>query len=212
MTIRILIADDHGVLRAGLRALLTAEPGMTVVGEAANGEEALDFATQLEPDLVLLDITMPGPSGLEITKQLKETLPSARVLILTVHEDVSLLRAGLQAGASGYIVKRAVDVDLIHAIRAVARGEMYVHSSLAQPLLQNLSMPPAARNPTESFSVREMDVLRLLAKGYTNRQMAQELHLSVRTIETHRSTLMSKSGARNRAELLKYANEHRLLS
>lgn len=210
--IRILIADDHGVLRAGLRALLDAEPDLQVVGEAADGQETLYLADELCPDVVLLDISMPGPSGVEVVRRLNETLPDARVLILTVHEDENLLRATLRLGAAGYIGKRAVESELINAIRAVWRGDVYVHPSMTHALLKDISPPSAsAQELTESLTPREIDVLRLIAQGYTNRQTAEALCIGVRTAETHRANLMAKLGLRGRVALVRYAREHGLL-
>ena len=136
MAVDILLADDHGVLRAGLRALLNAEQDLSVVGEAATGDEVLQLAAELRPDIVLLDLNMPGPGGIEVTRRLREVLPETRVLVLTVHEDEGLLREAIDAGASGYIIKRAVESELINAIRAVARGELYIHPSMTRALLK----------------------------------------------------------------------------
>ncbi|MCP4544781.1 MAG: response regulator transcription factor [Chloroflexi bacterium] len=210
--IRILIADDHGVLRAGLRALLSAEPDLQVVGEAADGQEALSLADELCPDVVLLDISMPGPNSIEIVQRLKETLSDVRVLILTVHEDESLLRASLRSGAAGYIGKRAVESELINAIRAVWRGDVYVHPSMIHALLKDISPPPTTKKDlVESLTLREIDVLRFIAQGYTNRQTAEALCIGVRTVESHRANLMSKLGLRGRVALVRYAKEHDLL-
>ena len=135
MAVDILLADDHGVLRAGLRALLNSEADLDVVGEAASGDEALRLAAELRPGIVLLDLNMPGPGGIEVTRQLREVLPETRVLVLTVHEDEGLLREAIDAGASGYIIKRAVESELINAIHAVARGELYIHPSMTRALI-----------------------------------------------------------------------------
>jgi two-component system response regulator NreC len=212
MAVDILLADDHGVLRAGLRALLNAEPDLSVVGEAATGDEALQLAAELQPDIVLLDLNMPGPGGIEVTRRLSEVLSETRVLVLTVHEDEGLLREAIDAGASGYIIKRAVETELINAIRAVARGEMYIHPSMTRALFHE----PAKRTKTlsgvhESLTPRETDVLRLIVRGYTNRQAAEELGLSVRTIETHRANLMGKLGLKSRVELVRWAAAHDLM-
>ncbi len=211
MTIRILIADDHGVIRAGLHALLAKEPGMEVVGQAADGEEAVKMAYKLRPDLLLLDITMPGLDGIQVTRQLRAALPATHILILTLHEGVSMLREAIAAGASGYIVKRAVDVELIGAIQAVARGEMYVHPSMTQALIQDMSPLAGSSTPIGVLSPRETEVLRLVARGQTNRQIAKTLSLSVRTVDSHRANLMNKLGVSSRAELIQYALEHHLL-
>jgi len=212
MSIRILIADDHGVLRAGLSALLNAEPDMQVVSEAADGQETLRRADDLRPDVVLLDISMPGLGGIQVTRQLKEALPDVRVLILTVHEDETLLREAMRAGAAGYITKRAIESELISAIHAVWRGDLYVHPAMTRALLKDISPSPApGESLVESLTPREIDVLRLIAQGYTNRQAAEVLGISVRTVESHRANVMGKLGLRGRVELVRYARKHGLL-
>jgi two-component system response regulator NreC len=211
--IRILLADDHGVLRAGLRALLNSEKDLTVVDEATDGDSALRLAAKLRPDVLLLDFSMPGPGGIEVTRRLREALPETKVLILTVHEDDNLLREALQAGAAGYIIKRAVESELTNAIRAVARGEVYVHPAMTRALLTPATPPtPTKKREPESLSPRELEVLRLIVKGYTNSQIATEFGLSVRTVESHRANLMGKLGLQNRVELVRWAMERKLLS
>ena len=212
MSIRILIADDHGVLRAGLRALLSAESDLEVAGEAADGREALRLVSELDPDVVLLDVNMPGPDGIEVTRRLKAVKPKVRVLILTVHEDEGLLREAIRAGASGYILKRAVESELIYAIHAVWRGDLYVHPAMTRALLQDLhSTLVEDEAPVEPLTPREMEVLRLIAEGHTNRQIAEVLSISVRTVESHRANLMSKLGLHSRVELVRYAKRHGFL-
>lgn len=211
MSTRILIVDDHGVLRAGLRALLSADPEFQVIGEAADGLHAIDMACQMGADIILLDISMPGANGIEVCRQIKLKMPDSRVLILTVHEDESLLREAIQAGASGYIVKRAIASELLNAIGAVRRGELYVHPAMTRALLKGISSSTTDEPPAESLTPREVDVLRLIAQGHTNRQIAQVLNLSVRTVETHRANLMAKLDLHTRVELVHYAIEHNLL-
>jgi two-component system response regulator NreC len=216
MSIRILIVDDHGVLRAGLRALLSAEPNFEVVDDAANGTDALRLAPELNPDVVLLDMSMPGPNGIEVTRQLKKILPETRVLILTVHEDETMLQEAIRAGASGYILKRAVESELIDAIQAVWRGDLYVHPAMTRALLKAISpnthsVQGSQEEPVEALTPREAEVLRLIAQGYTNRQMADHLSISVRTVESHRANLMGKLGLRSRVELVRYAKENHLI-
>lgn len=208
MSIRILIADDHGVIRAGLRALLEDVPDLQIIGEAPDGAAALQLTAELLPDVVLMDISMAGLSGIEATRQIREISPRTRVLALTVHEDESMLREMIRAGAFGYIIKRAAESELIHAIRVISQGHMYVHPEMTSALLRDIS-PHVSQNQTvkEALTPREIDVLRLLAKGYTNRQIAQELHLSQRTIEGHRSSLVSKLGFSSRVELMNYVEE-----
>lgn len=214
MTIRILIADDHSLIRTGLRTILNAQPGLEIVGEAADGNEALRLAQLLRPDVVLTDISMPGPvgGGITVTKRLKELLPDTRVLILTVHEDESLLREAVRVGAAGYIVKRAAETELVGAIEAAMRGDLYIHPAMTRLLFKETTPAAPPKRPlTEALTQREIDVLRLLAKGYTNRQIADVLNLSMRTVEGHRSNLMSKLNLHSRVELTSFAEEHGLL-
>jgi two-component system response regulator NreC len=209
MPIRIIIADDHGVLRAGLTALLNDEPDLQVVGEAATGEEALRLALELNPNLVLMDISMPELGGIETTRSMLEMLPGVRVLILTVHEDIGLVREAIRAGAAGYILKRAVKSEIINAIHSVLRGDVYVHPTMMRALLVEAPQAPVSPDPeAEPLTQREIDVLRLIVKGYTNTQIGELLCISVRTVEFHRGNLTSKLNLRSRVELMNYANEH----
>lgn len=211
MAIRILIADDHGVLRAGLRALLNTEPSLEVVGEAADGNEALRLTSELQPDIVLMDISMPDCGGIEATRRLTELRPDVGVLILTVHEDKGLLREAIRAGAAGYILKRAVESELINAIQAVSRGDLYVHPAMTRALLPDVNSVPAANQmAVERLTPREVEVLRLIVTGHTNRQIADVLTLSVRTVESHRANLMDKLDLHSRVELVRYAAKHGL--
>lgn len=213
MPIRILIVDDHRILRAGLKTLFSSDPNLEVIGEAANGEEAVMMSQEMRPNVILMDIAMPGLDALEATRQLVESLPDTRVLILTMHEDSSLVQAYLNAGASGYIIKRAAESELIDAIYAVWRGMIYVHPSLMRSLVkptQNKATPPSL-DEVEPLTAREKEVLHLAARGYTNRQIANQLNISVRTVETHRANLMEKLNLHSRIDLARYAEEHGLL-
>ena len=214
--IRVFLADDHAVLRAGLKALLSAQADMDVVGEAGDGLEALREAERIRPDVVLADVGMPGLSGLELTRRLKESLPEARVLILTVHEDQSFLDRALRAGAAGYLVKRAAEEDLLAGIRAVARGEAFLFSSMTKGLIEDYlrrTSRAGAREGSESptpkpfdgLTPREVQVLRLIAQGYSNVQVAEALVISVKTVESHRARIVEKLGLRSRVELVRYA-------
>jgi two-component system response regulator NreC len=212
MSLRILIADDHGVLRAGLRALLNSEPDMEVVGEAVDGDEAVSLTHTLRPDIVLMDINMPGSGGIDATRQLMELGNDIRVLILTFHEDKYILQEAIRAGAAGYILKRAVESELVDAIKAVARGDMYVHPAMTRALLANSALVRDDDSVAiDTLTVREIEVLRLIAQGYTNRQVAEKLTLSVRTVESHRANLMNKLNLHSRLELARYAAQHGLL-
>ncbi len=213
--IRILLADDHAVLRAGLRALLNTEPDMEVVGEAADGEETLRKALELAPDVVLMDITMPLGGGLEATRRIRQKDSKVRILMLTVHDDDGYLYKALHSGAVGYVPKKAADSELLSAIRAAHRGEVFVHSSMTRPLVNDLldaGTVVKEQAPGSRLSEREQEVLRLIAMGYTNQQIADKLFLSVKTVETYKARLMEKLGLRGRAELVRYAVSQGLLT
>jgi len=198
-------------MRAGLRAILEDEPELQVVGEAANGEEALHLAGEYQPDVVLLDIGMPGMDGIEVTRRLVKLSPKIRVLILSVYEDESLLREAIKAGASGYVIKRAAEEELISAIRAVSRGDMYIHPAITRLLLKDLSPTVEARKDMlESLTHREREVMDYIIRGYTNRQIAEALSISIRTVEGHRASLFGKLGLKNRVELVEFAEKHGL--
>ncbi len=208
-SIRVLIADDHAVLRAGLRMLIGAQPDMEVAGEAADGDEALRKVVETRPDVALMDITMPGSGGIKAIERIRRESPATRVLVLTMHDVPAYLRSALAAGASGYVVKRAADSELLSAIRAVHRGRTVLDPTLAVMVVQgSLGKKPAAGQPggsTNLLSPREREVLDLVAQGYTNQQMADRLGLSVKTVETYRSRLVEKLGLRSRADLVRYA-------
>ncbi len=207
--IRLLIADDHTVLRAGLTMLLNAQADMEVVGEASDGKEAVEKARALRPDVVLMDIAMPGAGGLEATKQICRALPKTKVLVLTMHNDESYLRQFLQAGAAGYVLKKAADTELTDAIRAVHRGDVFVYPSLTKALLNDyLGLPKSAGEDEieeDILSEREREVLKLIALGYTHQQIADRLYLSIKTVETYKARLMEKLNLRGRADLVRYA-------
>ena len=206
---RLLIVDDHTVLRSGLRLLLNSQPDMEVIGDASDGDEAVEKVKLLHPEVVVMDITMPGMNGLEATKEIHTAFPRTRILILTMHEDVSYVRQFLQAGAIGYVIKKAADTELTAAIRAVARGEVFVYSSLTQALLDDYAHAGGEdrRAPDEKdvLSDRGREVLKLLARGYTHQAIADRLFLSIKTVETYKSRLMEKLGLRGRAEVVRYA-------
>jgi len=213
MSTRILIADDHGVMRAGLRAILEDEPEILVVGEAANGEEALRLVGQYHPDILLLDIGMPGLDGIAVTRRLANYSPRPKVIILSVYEDDSILREAIRAGASGYMIKRAAEEELITAIRVVSRGDMYVHPAIMHLLLKDLTTNTGPKQAAiDAVTPREREVMAYIIRGYTNRQVAEELSISVRTVEGHRATLFDKLGLKNRVELIEFAEKHGLVS
>jgi two-component system response regulator NreC len=211
MATRILIADDHGLMRAGLRAVLEDDESFEVVGETSTGEEALEVVDKLLPDIVLLDIGLPGIDGIEATRRLKKDFSQVQVLILTVYEDQALLRAAIRAGASGYIVKRAAGEELIEAVRAVSRGYMYIHPSVTRMLVGDLSNEADSNKVAlESLTPRELEVMGYIIRGYSNREIAGELFISVRTVESHRASLFGKLALKNRAELVEFARKYGL--
>ncbi len=206
--IRILIADDHAVLRSGLRLLLDAQPDFAVVGEASTGEETVERAVALQPDVLLLDIAMPDLNGLEAARRIRQQAPELRILVLTMYDDEAYLRQFLEMGAAGYVLKKAADTELVAAIRAVHRGESFVYPSLMGRLIDSYlkrSSSPGATADNDGLSPREMDVLRLVALGHTNQQIADELCIGVSTVETHRTRIMEKLELRGRAQLVRYA-------
>ena len=216
-TIRLLIVDDHAVLRSGLQVLLNGQPDMEVVGEASDGAEAVDAALRLRPNVVLMDVAMTGESGLEATARIKQQAPDVKVLVLSMYDDESYLRRALEVGASGYALKRAADTDLLSAIRAVARDEVYLHPALTRVLVSDLLKrdplsPPPSRPDAPHLSEREVEVLRLVALGHTNQEIADSLYLSVKTVESYKGRLMEKLGLRGRAALVRYAVEAGLLA
>ena len=213
MIVRLLIADDHGVLRAGLIALLKEEPGMEVIGEADDENSAVSLAVEKRPDVVLMDLSMPNTGGIEATRRIKQLVPEARILILTFHEDKTLMQEAIRSGAMGYILKRAVKSELLNAIQAVMRGELYLHPAMARLLFleQQPPSPQTVKFVPEALTTREIEVLRLIAQGYTNSQSAEMLCISVRTVEYHRSNLTAKLNMHSRVELIRYAEENGLI-
>jgi two-component system response regulator NreC len=209
--IRILLADDHTVLRSGLRALLSAQADLEVTGEAGEGGEALRLTQTLKPDVVVMDIGMPGVSGIDATARIRRELPLTKVVILSMHDDQGYLRQALRAGASGYVLKKAADTELLAAIRAAARGELYLDPSLAKGLVADVVLPKAQEPEIPVLSEREREVLHLLARGHTNQQVADRLCISVKSVETYKARLMEKLGLKGRAELVRYALTHGLL-
>ena len=212
--IKVLIADDHAILRSGLRMLIGAQPDMSVVGEAQNGDEAIQSARKIKPDVVILDITMPGRGGMHAIAELLKISNSIRILLLTMHEEPAYLRTALAAGAAGYVLKKSVDADLLSAIRAVNRGRTYVDSELASGLLEH-ALPNRAdevRDTTDVLSERELQVLKLVAEGFSSREIAEQILVATKTVETYRGRFAEKLGLTSRADLVRYALEIGLLS
>ena len=212
--IRVLLADDHTILRAGLRMMLNAQPDIEVVGEASDGRQALTEAQRLQPDVVLMDITMPEMNGIEATRQIKRSLESTRVLILTMHENEEYLFQVLRAGASGYILKEAADTELISAIRVVYSGRFYMSPSAQTMMVGDYLLRVRSGEERDSYSAlteREREILKLVAEGLTNNQIAERLFISPKTVDTHRTHIMDKLNLHSRAELVKYAMRRGLL-
>jgi two-component system response regulator NreC len=208
--IRVLIVDDHAVVRTGLRLLLDAEADIEVVGEAGNARDAVFEARTTKPDVVLMDVVMPGGSGIEATPQLLHDEPDAKVLVLSMQDDPSYVRQAFAAGASGYVLKEAADAEVVAAVREVASGGRYVNPALGARLVA-AEADERARAEADPLSDREREVLRLLALGHTNQEIAKMLYISVRTAETHRAHIMQKLQLASRADLVRYALANGLL-
>jgi DNA-binding NarL/FixJ family response regulator len=209
-TIRVLVVDDHSVVRSGLRRVLDAEPDIETVGEAPNAERAVFEAMEHKPDVVLMDVVMPGKSGIEGTPAVLQAVPETRVLVLSMQDDPRYVREAFEAGARGYVLKEAADTEVVAAVRAVAAGERYVHPALGARLIA-AEAEERRRAEADPLSDREREVLSLLALGHTNQEIAQKLFISVRTAETHRAHIMQKLRLSSRAELVRHALAEGLL-
>jgi DNA-binding NarL/FixJ family response regulator len=203
----VFLADDHVVLRDGIKALINAESDLCVVGEAGDGITALNDCGEIKPDVIVLDITMPGMSGVEVTKQLHEVCPQSRILVLTVHESTAYLRQMLEAGASGYVVKRSPAKELIHGIRSVAEGGTYIDPKVAEKLAIGLRMGKknAQLSLDVALSERELDVLRLIAQGHSSKEIAGALNIGSKSVDTYKLRAMQKLGLESRADVVRYA-------
>jgi DNA-binding NarL/FixJ family response regulator len=211
MSIRVLIVDDHAVVRSGLRLLLEAEEGLEPVGEAGTGRDAVFEARTTKPDVILLDVVMPDQTGLEVLPQLLHEHPGAKVLFLSMQDDPRYVREAFAAGASGYVLKEAADTEVVAAIREVARGGSYVNPALGARLAA-ADAETRRREEQDPLSDREREVLQMLALGHTNQEIAKQLFISVRTAETHRAHIMQKLRLESRAELVRYALDEGYLS
>lgn len=207
MDTTVLLADDHAILREGLRMVLDAQPGLTVVGEAEDGRQALEMVEELHPDVVVMDIAMPTMNGAEATRQIKRRFPDVRVLILTMHENQQYLAQIINAGAIGCVLKRSAGTELVTAVRAAARGESYFSPTLASMMLDVYRMQLASQGQDELslLTEREREVLQLIAEGKTNQEIADQLVVSIKTVQTHRMHLMDKLDAHDRIDLVKHA-------
>lgn len=214
--IRVMIVDDHAILRAGLRMLVNAQADMEVVSEAPDGEQAVPAARETKPDVTLLDLTMPRVGGMKALQEIARNCRETKVLILTMHDDPAYLRSALAAGASGYLLKRAVDAELLAAIRAVHRGGLFVDPRLAKVLVQDVLAKRGTKagpiRPVNILSDRELQVLRLVARGYTSAQIAKQIFVGVKTVETYRSRLAEKLSLRTRSDVIRFAVQMGLLT
>lgn len=206
-SLRIFLADDHVVMREGLRSLVNAQADMNVVGEADNGRDALLKATELQPDVIVMDVSMPELNGIQVTERLKRIAPRITVLVLSAHDDSGYLQQLLEVGASGYVLKKAAAEELINAIRVVAAGGVYLDPSLAGKVVGGYLGKRRARGAPRGndLSPREAEVLRLVAWGYTNKEIAAYLSISVKTVETHKANLMAKLDLRSRVDVVRYS-------
>jgi DNA-binding NarL/FixJ family response regulator len=201
---RILIADDHGIVRAGIRLLLERQPDLEVVAEAADGIEAIAQALASRPSLCILDVSMPRMTGLQATREIRAHLPETRVLILSMHDDEHYLFEALKAGAAGYVLKREADQDLVSAVRAVVRGDAFLTNAAQRSMIRQW-MADGSQGPKVPLTPREEEVVKLIAEAHTNAQIAEILHLSEKTVESHRGNVLRKLGMRDRVELVRYA-------
>lgn len=206
--VRVLIAEDHETVREGLKLILNGQSDIEVVGEASNGQAAIEQAKHLKPDLVLMDVSMPRMNGLKATQKLKETFPGIHVLILTRHKDDGYFQQLLRAGASGYVLKQSASSELLHAIRSIAAGGKYLDPAVAGKVMGTFKVKPSTTfdlSRMESLSEREAEVLRLISLGYSNKDIAAQLDLSIKTIEAHKSNGMKKLGMHSRIDIVRYA-------
>jgi two-component system, NarL family, response regulator NreC len=214
--IRVMIVDDHAILRAGLRMLVNAQADMEVVSEAPDGENAVQEVLETKPDVTLLDLTMPRVGGMKALQEIARNCRGTRVLVLTMHDDPAYLRSALAAGASGYLLKRAVDSELIAAIRAVHRGGIFVDPRLANILVQDVLAKKGTKagptRPVNILSDRELQVLSLVARGYSSAQIAKQIFVGVKTVETYRSRFAEKLGLRTRSDVIRFAVQMGLLT
>ena len=209
--IKVVLVDDHAVVRSGLHLLLEAQEDIEVVGEAGNAKDAVFRARALKPDVILLDVVMPGESGIEVLPKLLKEAPETKVLVLSMQDDPSYVREAFAAGASGYVLKEAVDEEVVSAVREIASGGRYVHPALGARMITAEAKERAAAE-ADPLSDREREILRLLALGHTNQEIARKLYISVRTAESHRAHIMQKLRLSTRAELVRYALSHGLLA
>jgi len=210
--IRILVVDDHAIMRDGVRALLGLHDNIEVVGEASEGKEAIEKAQELMPDIVIMDIAMPGMDGLEATRRIRKKNPKMKVLVLTQHDNKEYILSVVKAGASGYVPKRALGSELVSAIHAVQQGDSFLYPSAASALIEDYLQQSKGGEPYDQLTARERELLKLIAEGHTSQEIADMLFLSLKTVAGHRSKIMDKLDLHNRTELIKYAIRKGLVS
>jgi two-component system response regulator NreC len=203
--IKVLVVDDHAIMRDGIRAMLSAVDDVDVVGEASDGRQAVDKVQEMDPDVVVMDISMPDMDGIEATRRIKKKTTKARVLILTQYDNKEYILSAIKAGASGYVPKRALGSDLITAIRAVHKGQSFLYPSAARALIEDYRWQTEGKDPYDNLTPREREILKMIADGHTSREIADKLFVSLKTVLGHRTKIMGKLDLHNRTELIKYA-------
>lgn len=214
MKTKVLLVDDHPVFRSGLKNILISENDFTIIGEASNGREAIEIVSDIQPDIIIMDVSMPDMDGIEATREIHKHNNQIKILILTMYSDEAYLKAGLAAGASGYVLKQAVDTELVTAIRTVLRGENYIYPTL-MPALYKTKLGIKQEDTideVELLSQREIEVLKYIALGYTQKEIADEIDVSIKTVETYKTRIMEKTGANKRSMLVRFALKHGILS
>lgn len=213
MSANLFIVDDHPVFRAGLKTILMTESDFTIIGEAQSGEEAIEKLKTISPDIIVMDINMPGKDGIETTREIRKENKNLKIILLTMYSDEAYLKEGLNAGAQGYVLKRAVDTELITAIRTVLNNEHYIYPTMIPYLYKQNEEDNESKLPNKSIlSQRETEVLKLIALGYTQKEIGEELFLSIKTVETYKTRIMEKLGETKRSSLVKYAIKHNLIT
>lgn len=215
MPVRVLIADDHPLIRSGLRTLLERDREFEVIGEAADGYEAIELAATLKPDIAMLDVSMPRLNGIDAAQHISQRIPRTRILLVSMHSDEAYILRALKSGARGYLLKASPEIDVLHAVRAVAAGNAYFSPEVTKLLVEDYVRQLQQRGATDSYdllSIREKEILQLLVSGKSNRDIADLLHISISTVETHRTNILTKLGLHNLPELILYAVRKGLLS
>ncbi len=210
--IKVLIVDDHAILREGIRALLNDHDDIEIVGEASEGKEAIEKARELTPDVILMDLVMPGIDGLEAIRHIRKEIPAAKILVLTQYETKEYILTAIQAGAIGYVAKKTLSSELVAAIRAVNQGTLFLYPSAAATLIEDYRQYREQKPPPNTLTTREKEILRLITEGNTSRKISEILHISLRTVQNHRMKIAKKLGIHSQTELIKYAMRMRLVS